>query len=521
MWGYFSVGANGGIHEFADSQFGHLFANGPTREIARKNLVLALKEIDVRGEIRTTVEYLVQLLETPEFKENTIDTAWLDGIIKEKSVSVPLEPHTTVVAAVLYRAIRYVQSETAALLESLGEGPALRLEHRRPQQVPGRARTEGVKYSFVVERSAENSYVLAINGQQIPATVREQPDGSLLATFGGKTRKMNGIEEPLGLRIVVDGATCLLPNIFDPSELRTDVTGKIVRYLQEDGAEVEAGEPFVEVEAMKMIMPLKATESGAIKHDLSPGSIISAGDLLGSLTLRDPSKVAKVLPFGALAIPRPRTRHTVLEKLQLFMAGYARGDAQALVQELFLDAASVDESVTALLEQYLAVEAQFVGADSLDEVVLRLVNENKDSLGTVIGIAQAHQQLKARTTLVLALLRQLVTFSDRTSAPTSRRRPRSAPRSARSPRSRARTTARSRCRRSCSRTRRPAPRSATGSPSSPRRSRARRTCRRSRSSRRSRRASTCSRRSSTRTTCSRPRSRSTCAACTARTASPA
>jgi acetyl-CoA carboxylase / biotin carboxylase 1 len=48
VWGYFSVGANGGIHEFADSQFGHLFASGPTREAARKNLVLALKEIEVR-----------------------------------------------------------------------------------------------------------------------------------------------------------------------------------------------------------------------------------------------------------------------------------------------------------------------------------------------------------------------------------------------------------------------------------------------------------------------------------------
>ena len=84
VWGYFSVGANGGIHEFADSQFGHLFAKGPTREHARKSLVLALKEIEVRGEIRTTVEYLVQLLETDEFKQNTIDTSWLDGLIKEK-----------------------------------------------------------------------------------------------------------------------------------------------------------------------------------------------------------------------------------------------------------------------------------------------------------------------------------------------------------------------------------------------------------------------------------------------------
>jgi acetyl/propionyl-CoA carboxylase alpha subunit len=44
---------------------------------------------------------------------------------------------------------------------------------------------------------------------------------------------------------------------FGPPELRTDVTGKIVRFLQEDGAHVEAGQPYVEVEAMKMIMPLK------------------------------------------------------------------------------------------------------------------------------------------------------------------------------------------------------------------------------------------------------------------------
>lgn len=86
-------------------------------------------------------------------------------------------------------------------------------------------------------------------------------------------------------------------NIFDPSELRTDVTGKVVRYLQDDGAQVEAGAPFVEVEAMKMIMPLKASESGAIKHELSAGSIIATGDLLASLTLKDPSKVKKIEQF--------------------------------------------------------------------------------------------------------------------------------------------------------------------------------------------------------------------------------
>lgn len=109
VWGYFSVGVNGGIHEFADSQFGHLFAKGPTREHARKALVLALKEIEVRGEIRTTVEYLVQLLETEEFKQNTIDTSWLDGIIKEKSVQVEKPTDLVVVSAALFKAFQHTK----------------------------------------------------------------------------------------------------------------------------------------------------------------------------------------------------------------------------------------------------------------------------------------------------------------------------------------------------------------------------------------------------------------------------
>jgi acetyl-CoA carboxylase/biotin carboxylase 1 len=39
VWGYFSVAAAGGLHEFADSQFGHCFAYGATREHARRAMV--------------------------------------------------------------------------------------------------------------------------------------------------------------------------------------------------------------------------------------------------------------------------------------------------------------------------------------------------------------------------------------------------------------------------------------------------------------------------------------------------
>lgn len=53
----------------------------------------------MQGEIRTTVEYLVQLLETEEFKANTIDTSWLDGLIREK-VTPP--SHFDLVSPVLF-----------------------------------------------------------------------------------------------------------------------------------------------------------------------------------------------------------------------------------------------------------------------------------------------------------------------------------------------------------------------------------------------------------------------------------
>ncbi|KAL7565355.1 hypothetical protein ACA910_013577 [Epithemia clementina (nom. ined.)] len=120
--------------------------------------------------------------------------------------------------------------------------------------------------------------------------VTENAEGSLIAKFGGAAHRIFGMDEPFGLCLVVDGNTVLMPAIFDPSELRTDVTGKVVRYLQENGGDVEAGQPYVEVEAIKMVMALKSSESGKITQSLSPGLVISAGDMLASLELNDPSK---------------------------------------------------------------------------------------------------------------------------------------------------------------------------------------------------------------------------------------
>ena len=56
------------IPRYADSQFGHCFSWGENRERARENLVVALKELSIRGDFRTIIEHLVMILEKQEFQ---------------------------------------------------------------------------------------------------------------------------------------------------------------------------------------------------------------------------------------------------------------------------------------------------------------------------------------------------------------------------------------------------------------------------------------------------------------------
>ena len=458
VWGYFSVGANGGVHEFADSQFGHLFAQGETREDARKALVLALKGLVVRGDIRTAVEYLVQLLETKEFRENTIDTSWLDGLIRHKVLRLGLPPPLVVTSAAIVRAHAHIATGEAAFLESLAKGQLALGGLDAINTFPVDITYGDTKYNFNVTRTAPDALRLTLAGGASPVQtgrgapqppsmevrLREQSDGTLLAMFGGTTHQLLGLEEPLGLRLVMDGTTVLLPTVFDPSELRGDVTGKVVRFLQADGGEVEKGKPYAEVEAMKMVMPLLATESGRITHAVSPGSIIEAGDLLASLELRDPGKAKKINAFAGdfdfgcpewspaaaaqqLSSAPPAERFTrALAACNLILDGYD-GDGEQTIQGLMTAVtdpalsgstfgkdryAHAQAVVSALLNKFAATESEFVGK-AQDEALTRLVKTHAASLTKVAALANAHRGVKRTTTMMLSLMRQLRTLPQR------------------------------------------------------------------------------------------------------------
>ncbi len=76
-------------------QFGHLFAKGDRRESAIRAMVVALKQVKIRGEIRTSVDYTTDMIQHEAFTGNNHHTGWLDSrIAAHVSLSVGCHSET-------------------------------------------------------------------------------------------------------------------------------------------------------------------------------------------------------------------------------------------------------------------------------------------------------------------------------------------------------------------------------------------------------------------------------------------
>ncbi|KAJ2907251.1 hypothetical protein MKZ38_006545 [Zalerion maritima] len=504
VWGYFSVGTAGGIHSFSDSQFGHIFAYGENRQASRKHMVVALKELSIRGDFRTTVEYLIKLLETEAFEDNTITTGWLDELISNKLTAERPDPTLAVICGAITKAHIASEECISEYRNGLNKG-----------QVPSKdiLKTvftidfiyEGYKYKFTTTRSSLDSYSLFINGSKCSVGVRALSDGGLLVLLDGRSHNVYWKEEVGATRISVDSKTCLLEQENDPTQLRTPSPGKLVKFTVENGQHVKAGQTFAEVEVMKMYMPLVTQEDGLVQLIKQPGATLEAGDILGILALDDPSRVKQAqqfmdklpefgppvvvgqkpaqrfsvvlailknilngfdnsfvmreslqdiidvlrdpdLPysewnaqFSALhsrtpaklesqftqIVERAKSRHaefptkTLNRAFQKFLDdNVAPGDADILkgtlaplvdILELYGDGQKARELnvIAELLEMYADTERQFSGRRSQDEeVILRLRDENKDNILSVVQTVLSHSRVGAKNSLILAILEE-------------------------------------------------------------------------------------------------------------------
>lgn len=107
---------------FCCVQFGHLFAQGPTREAATRAMVVALRDVRVRGEIHTIIDYAADMLQSPEFVNNKIHTGWLDSRIAANVKAERPPWHLCVIGAAAVRAHEAFACKAAEYLGFLSKG---------------------------------------------------------------------------------------------------------------------------------------------------------------------------------------------------------------------------------------------------------------------------------------------------------------------------------------------------------------------------------------------------------------
>ena len=408
VWGYFSMDSSGSIHEYADSQFGHLFANGKDREEARRNMVLALKELSIRGDISTTVDYVSKLIELDDFINNDIDTGWLDVIIKDNVGGLGQRLKRSTSAAKVTSLSGDVSAVIGALIVAYNEcteGEEQFLDALQKGQLPAKSLLSmvrevelilnGIKYILCCTRNSSNSFSVSVSGcpeKFVTANVRRLSDGGYLTDIGGKSRVAyltSRGDAASGMRITIGGATISFSPDYDPSSLRTDVAGKLVKKLVADGSHLEKGQPYCEIEVMKMFMPLKVSEAGTVTWKNNEGAALAPGDLIASLELDNPDNVAKITVFeGDLAIEgwnssptnasleRPHlTLRRALEILNGGIAGYvvSKDTLQEAMDDLLIAVSTPSLPAYEISEQ-LSVLSGRIDADLFDELTKMLTN---------------------------------------------------------------------------------------------------------------------------------------------------
>jgi biotin carboxyl carrier protein len=151
-----------------------------------------------------------------------------------------------------------------------------------------------------VRVTVEGARVLAeIDGRTFEAEARETEDGGYLLIIGGRVydcRASHSAAQPGKVEVSVRNRVYTIA-LADPKRLRAaegsaalsdgsaqiiaQMPGKVVRVHVEPGAQVEAGDPILVVEAMKMQNEMKSPKAGAVTAiNAQPGDTVNAGEVL-------------------------------------------------------------------------------------------------------------------------------------------------------------------------------------------------------------------------------------------------
>ncbi|KAI5180117.1 acetyl-CoA carboxylase / biotin carboxylase 1 [Nematocida sp. AWRm80] len=253
--GYFATDA-GVIGPYNDSQFGHVFGIGSTREEAINSLKMILESVKVSGGVKTLNSFLFDLISTEQFIESRHNTQYTEVFRQEWIKRHSADPFTIVSFIAIY------SYQNTLLLEDL----IFQVDSIEVQAVV--TRVSNSIYAIEINKGVslieispitETKYRIK-NTNRVPLLVYCMPSG--VGTYD----------------LVCNGKTTQFKIGPTGDEVLAPCSGRIVRILAKE--KVYKDQEYMEIESMKNILSLRAPREGTFHPKVSVGDLIKSGSVL-------------------------------------------------------------------------------------------------------------------------------------------------------------------------------------------------------------------------------------------------
>lgn len=264
-----------------DSLLAKIVSFGGDRESARRKLIYALRNTVVFG-VETNREYLIQLLETEEFREGRAHTAFLPA----PELSGDLTDH--IAAAVLYLNRSVVKGIPAGYRNNPYRDASIKL----------RVHNAGLIVSW--RRTGGDEFAVCCDARTLACRVHTPVNatGRITLTISGMTRSYEIHESGETIFVQSPHAAVTLyrlprfPRRVTSSHeaANSPMPGQVLRILVREGQHVKSGDSLVVLEAMKMEQTIRTTINGVVQAIVVEiGQVVAPGQRLVEITAQENS----------------------------------------------------------------------------------------------------------------------------------------------------------------------------------------------------------------------------------------
>jgi acetyl/propionyl-CoA carboxylase alpha subunit len=281
-----------------DPMIAKVIAYAPTRAEAVRTLAASLREAEIDG-LRTNRDFLVRLLEDPAFLSGDFDT----GLLERPAAAALRAPlldgdELRACAAAAALSAQAERRATAPVQATLPSG--WRNNPSGDQHVDYALGERTIAVGYRLDRNGA-PVTLDVDGAPLAGTIhlRSQP-GAVELELDGVRRHYSVRRDGADVHVTSVSGQCDLRELDclpdpaahkAPGSLLAPMPGKVIRVDTVEGATVQAREPLLVLEAMKMEHEIVAPAAGVVTSlPVAVGDQVDAGALLAAIA--DPALTA-------------------------------------------------------------------------------------------------------------------------------------------------------------------------------------------------------------------------------------